>query len=136
MSHEPLIAIVDDDEAFRESMQALLQSTGRRTAGFGSAEQFLASGVAAIADCLILDLRMPGIDGLELQRRLREAGVRIPTIVVTAQTDEAVRGKALAAGALACLPKPLEPDFLLQAIDTAIREAGLSNARPRKEEHR
>jgi FixJ family two-component response regulator len=123
MSHEPLIAIVDDDESFRESVQALLQSAGRRAVAFASAEQFLASGAAAIADCLILDLRMPGINGFELHQRMRTAGLRIPTIVITALADDVSRARALAAGASAFLRKPFQPDVLLQAIDTAMRES-------------
>jgi two-component system, LuxR family, response regulator FixJ len=123
MSHEPLIAIVEDDESFRESVQALLQSAGRRAVTFASAEQFLASGAAATADCLILDLRMPGMDGLGLQRRMRAAGFRIPTIVITAHADDVSRARALAVGAAAFLPKPFQPDVLLQAIETAMRES-------------
>ena len=123
MSHEPLIAIVEDDESFRESVQALLQSAGRRAVTFASAEQFLASGTAATADCLILDLRMPGMDGLELQRRMRAAGFRIPTIVITAHADERSRARALDAGAAAFLPKPFHSDVLLQAIETAMRDS-------------
>lgn len=123
MSHEPLIAIVDDDESFRESVQALLQSAGHRAVTFGSAEQFLASGAAATADCLILDLRMPDIDGFELHRRMHTAGLRIPTIVITALADDVSRARALAAGAAAFLRKPFQPDVLLQAIDTAMRES-------------
>ena len=123
MSHEPLIAIVDDDDSFRLSVQALLESAGRRAVTFASAEQFLASGAAATADCLILDLRMTGINGLELQGRMRAAGFRIPIIVITAHADDVSRARALAAGASAFLPKPFHPDVLLRAIDTAMRES-------------
>ena len=123
MSQEPLIAIVDDDEPFREAVRALLQSAGRRAVTFATAEHFLASGAAATADCLILDLRMPGINGLELQRRLRAAGFRIPTIVITAHADDVSRAQALAAGAAVFLSKPFQPDVFLQAIDTAMRES-------------
>ena len=90
---------------------------------FASAEQFLASGAAATADCLILDLRMPDIDGFELHRRMHTAGLRIPTIVITAHADDVSRARALAAGAAAFLRKPFQPDVLLQAIDTAMRES-------------
>ena len=126
MSHEPLISIVDDDESFREAVQALLQSAGRRAIAFASAEQFLASGAGAAADCLILDLSMPGIGGLELQQRMRAAGLRIPTIVVTAHADEVARARALAAGAVAFLPKPFQPDILLGAIETAMHDSWAS----------
>jgi FixJ family two-component response regulator len=120
-SHEPLISIVDDDESLREAVQALLASTGRRAVAFGSAEQFLASSAVQSSDCLILDLRMPGISGLELQQRMRAAGHRIPTIVLTAHADDVTRARALAAGAVAVLPKPFQPDTLLEAVEASLR---------------
>ena len=123
MSQEPLIAIVEDDDSFRESVQELLQSAGRRAVTFASAEQFLGSGAAATAGCVILDLRLPGMGGLELQRQLRAAGLRIPTIAITAHADDVSRVRALAAGAAAFLPKPFQPEVLLEAIDTAMRES-------------
>jgi FixJ family two-component response regulator len=99
-NHEPLTSIVDDDESVREAvLQALLQSAGHHAVAFESAEQFLASGAAHATDCVILDLRMPGIDGLELQQRLAASGHRIPTIILTAHADDRTRARALAAGA-------------------------------------
>jgi FixJ family two-component response regulator len=121
MTHEPLITIVDDDESVREAVQALLQSTGRRAVAFESAEQFLASKAVRAADCLILDLWMPGIGGLELQRRMLTAGYRIPTIVLTAHADDVSRARALAAGAAAFLPKPFRPESLLEAVEASLR---------------
>jgi len=123
MSREPLIAIVDDDESVRDAVQVLLESTGRRAVAFASAEQFLASGALRGAKCLILDLRMPGINGMELQRRLLAAGYRIPTIILTAHADDAARARALAAGVVAVLPKPFQADILLDAIKAALRRA-------------
>jgi FixJ family two-component response regulator len=121
MTHEPLITIVDDDASVREAVQALLQSTGRRAVTFESAEQFLASEAVRAADCLILDLWMPGIGGLELQQRMLTAGYRIPTIVLTAHTDDVSRARALAAGAAAFLPKPFRPEILLEAVEASLR---------------
>jgi len=123
MSHTPLIAIVDDDESVRNAVQTLLESTGRRTAAFASAEQFLASNAVTAAECLILDLRMPGINGVELQRRMLATGHRIPTIVLTAHGDDAARARALRAGAVAFLIKPFQPDVLLEAVAVSLRRA-------------
>jgi FixJ family two-component response regulator len=128
MSHEPLISIVDDDEAVRDAVQALLESTGRLTVAFSSAEQFLASAALSAAQCLIVDLRMPGIDGVELLRRMRAAGHRIPTIVNTAHADEVERARALAAGAVAFLPKPFRPAVLLEAVEASLRRASNDNS--------
>ncbi|HXJ77796.1 MAG TPA: response regulator [Candidatus Methylomirabilis sp.] len=123
MSREPLISIVDDDESVRDAVQTLLESTGRHTVAFASAEQFLASSVVRATRCLILDLRMPGINGEELQRRLLAAGYRLPTIVLTAHGDDAARARALTAGAVAFLRKPFQPDTLLEAVEASLRLA-------------
>jgi len=130
MSHEPLIAIVDDDESVRDAVQTLLESTGRRTVAFASAEQFLASPALSTAQCLILDLRMPGIDGVELLRRMLAANHRIPTIILTAHADEVERARALAAGAMAFLPKPFRPAFLLEAVEASLRRASNASDNP------
>ena len=121
MTHEPLISIVDDDESLREAVRTLLHSVGRHAVAFASAEQFLASDAVGTADCLIVDVRMPGISGLELQQRLLAAGYRIPTIVLTAHADDVARAGALAAGAAAFLPKPFQPDVLLEAVESSLR---------------
>jgi FixJ family two-component response regulator len=123
MSHKPLIAIVDDDESIRDALQLLLESTGCRCIAFASAEHFLVSSDLSATACLILDVRMPGIDGIELQRRLRAAGYRIPTIVLTAHADDAARARALRAGAVAFLPKPFKANILLEAVTASLRRA-------------
>jgi FixJ family two-component response regulator len=128
MSHEPLISIVDDDESVRDAVQTLLESTGRLTVTFPSAEQFLASAALSAAQCLIVDLRMPGIDGVELLRRMLAAGHRIPTIVLTAHADEVERARALDAGAVAFLPKPFRPAVLLEAVEASLRRASNDNS--------
>jgi FixJ family two-component response regulator len=119
MTHEPILCTVDDDEAVREALEGLLRSTGRRAVGFSSAEEFLASGVARAAGCLILDLRMPGIGGLELRRRLLADGCPIPTIILTAHGNDVVRAQALDTGVAAVLFKPFDPDVLLEAVRAA-----------------
>ena len=120
-THEPLISIVDDDQPLREAVQALLASTGRQAVAFASAELFLASATARTTDCLIVDVRMPGMTGLELQRRMRASAHRIPTIVLSAHADDTTRARALAAGAIAVLSKPFNPETLLEAVEASLR---------------
>jgi len=119
----PLIAIVDDDDALRNSLDNLLRSVGFRTQGFSSAEAFLQAQHAHETACLILDVRMAGMNGLELQRQLHAAHWRIPIIFVTAHADDNARARALAAGAVAFLYKPCREEDLLNAIDAALKHS-------------
>ena len=114
------IAIVDDDQEIREAITTLVETVGLRAEGFSSAEEFLSSPQAQDSACLILDVRMPGMSGLELQRRLVAAHCSIPIIFITAYADEDVRARALAAGAVAFLSKPCSEEELLRAIQTAL----------------
>ena len=123
MPSVPLITIVDDDDALRHSLDDLLQSVGFRVQGFASAEAFLQAQHAPETACLILDVRLPGMHGLELQRQLVAANWRIPIIFVTAYADEDVRVRALAAGAVDVLSKPCREEDLLRAIQTALTQA-------------
>jgi len=120
MPRVPLIAIVDDDDALRNSLDNLLRSVGFRTHGFSSAEAFLQTHQAHETACLILDVRMAGMNGLELQRQLGAAHWRIPIIFVTAYADDDVRVRALAAGAVDFLSKPCREEDLLKAIEAAL----------------
>jgi FixJ family two-component response regulator len=120
MPRVPLIAIVDDDDALRNSLDNLIRSVGFRAEGFASAEAFLQSQRASETACLILDVRMTGMNGLELQRQLGVANWHIPIIFVTAYADDDVRARALAAGAVAFLSKPCREEDLLTAIETAL----------------
>jgi FixJ family two-component response regulator len=115
-----LISIVDDDESIREAIQSLLRSVGFRTKTFASAEQFLQSDQIENTACLILDVRMPGMSGLELQRRLIATQCRIPIVFVTAHGDEEVRSRALQEGAVEFLLKPFSEEALLNAIQVAL----------------
>jgi FixJ family two-component response regulator len=117
----PLISVVDDDHSVRESLARLIRSVGFGVQVFGSAEEFLGGDHGRHPDCLILDIRMPGMNGLELQRALAVSDRELPVIFITAHgSDEEVRGRAMAAGAVDYLLKPLKEDEVLKAIDTAL----------------
>src|SRR6266508_4746763 len=96
MAPAPLISIVDDDDFVRNSLNNLLRSVGMRTHGFSSAEEFLNSDELHDTDCLLLDVRMPGMSGLDLQRQLRAANPRIPIVFITSHADDDARARALA----------------------------------------
>ena len=119
----PLISIVDDDDALRNSLDDLIRSIGFQTQGFPSAEAFLSSNQARDAACLILDVRMPGMSGLDLQHQIVAAKWKIPIIFVTSHADDGARERALDAGAVAFLYKPFHEEELLNAIDGALRQA-------------
>ena len=112
----PLVSIVDDDFSVGRSTQRLLRSSGFRAAAFTSAEDFLQSGRVRETDCLLLDVRMPGMNGLELQRRLGETDRQIPIIFLSARASEEEERRALRAGAADFLRKPVSKEKLMQAI--------------------
>jgi FixJ family two-component response regulator len=121
MSALPLISIVDDDDSLRNSLNNLIRSIGFRVQGFPSAEAFLKPNQLHDTACLILDVRMLGMSGLELQRQLAATDCRIPIIFVTSHADDDARARALAAGAVDFLYKPFREEALLNAIDTALK---------------
>jgi FixJ family two-component response regulator len=116
-----LVAIVDDDELFRRSVERLVRSAGFRVEAFGSAEEFLECGASSGTACLVLDLTLPGMNGLELQQRLIKAGRRMPVVFVSAHGDSVLRAHALRAGAIAFLKKPFDDSTLLDALERAVR---------------
>src|ERR1700757_5080508 len=116
-----LIAIVDDDELMRSALQSMLKSVGLSTLAFASAEEFLKSGQQHQTACLIADIRMPGISGLELQAKLNADNCRIPTIFITAHGDAQMRMQALRAGAVEFLAKPFDDEALLETIQAALQ---------------
>jgi FixJ family two-component response regulator len=116
----PLISVVDDDDSVREALESLLRSAGFKAEVFASAEQFLNSDRAREVDCLIVDVRMPGMNGLELQRRLAAGGSRVPIVFITAHGDELARAHALRAGAVAFLRKPFSEQALLNAVHAVL----------------
>jgi FixJ family two-component response regulator len=116
----PLIAVVDDDASVRESLKGLLESLGFAVETFPSALAFLGADCLARTDCLILDVRMPGMRGPDLQRELARRRCDIPIVFITAHGDEDIRPRVLSEGAIACLLKPFSEDALLTAIRTAL----------------
>jgi FixJ family two-component response regulator len=117
----PLITVVDDDESVRESLQSLLRSVGFAVKVFASAEEFLNSNHSGDSGCLILDVRMPGMSGIELHRRLVASHCEVPVIFITAHgSDQEVRSRALKDGAVGYLVKPFSEDALLNAVRAAL----------------
>ena len=123
MPGAPLISIVDDDDFFRNSLDNLIRSVGFRVQGFSSAEAFLNSDQVRDTACLILDVRMPGMSGLQLQRQIVAANWRIPIIFITSYADGDARAKALEAGAVDYLYKPFREEDLINAIDAALKHS-------------
>ena len=115
-----LIAIVDDDDLMRNALQGLLKSVGLPARAFASAEEFLQSGQHRQTACLIADIRMPGMSGLELQAKLNAECCRIPTIFITAHGDVKMRMQALRAGAVEFLAKPFDDEVLLENVRVAL----------------
>ena len=113
------ISIVDDDPAVRDALRRLLDACGLPAQSFPSGQEFLNSPLASQTTCLILDVRMPGIDGLEVQRRLTAFNHKIPIVFISAHADEEVRARAMEAGAVAFFVKPFSNEALLTAIEEA-----------------
>ena len=115
-----LVAIVDDDDLMRSALQGMLKSVGLSSQAFASAEEFLTSGQQHETGCLIADIRMPGMSGLELQAKLNAECCRIPTIFITAHGDAKMRMQALRAGAVEFLAKPFDDEALLGSVRAAL----------------
>lgn len=122
MKNNRLISIVDDDASFRRATARFVNSLGFSVATFGSAGEFLASDRLSDTACLISDVQMPGMSGIELQSQLRAQGRRLPIIFVTAYPESAARGRALAAGALGFLSKPFSADELISYLEQALSD--------------
>ena len=116
-----MVAVVDDDDSFRAALQRLLRSAGFTVRSFASAEEFLASGQLNEAGCLIADIRMPGMSGLDLQAKLNADCCPIPTIFVTAHGDEKMRLQAMRGGAVKFLAKRFDDAILLESVRTALK---------------
>jgi FixJ family two-component response regulator len=119
------IAIVDDDESVREAMSGLMRSLGYLVSVFSSGESFLRSDRLRGIACLIADVRMPGMTGLELHRGLVASGSSVPTILITAYVDEKIRAQALSDGVACYLPKPIDESKLLTCIRSALGDTSL-----------
>jgi len=116
----PIVAAVDDDFRVRESLASLIESAGYAPVVFSSAEEFLESGTLVAASCVIADVRMAGMDGIELQRRIRLERPTLPVILISGQHDTQVRQKAIAEGAVDFLYKPFDATNLLKIVHSAL----------------
>ena len=123
-SKVPLISVVDDDRSVVEAIVSLLESVGYAAAGFVSAQDFLNSPQLRRTACLILDVRMPGIGGLELQRRLAAENIHTPIIFITAHGDQELSAEVLTTGVTALLRKPFSQESLLGALRSALAQTG------------
>jgi FixJ family two-component response regulator len=119
-----MVAVVDDDEAFRAALQRLLKSAGLSVQSFASAEDFLKSGQQHETGCLVADIRMPGMSGLDLQAKLNAENCPIPTIFITAHGDEKMRLQAMRGGAVKFLGKPFDGAILLESVRVALESGG------------
>ncbi len=114
------VHVVDDDEGLRTALDALFRSVGYQTRTFGSAADFMASGFAETAGCLVLDVRLPGVSGLDFQAQLADAGVTMPVILMTGHGDIPMTVRGMKAGAIDFLPKPFREQDMLDAVATAL----------------
>ena len=121
MFEDELISIIDNDTLARYGVVALVESLGYKAVSFSSAEHFLASGAITETTCLITDVRMPGLSGLELQEALRSQGHRTPVILMTAYPNESRRHRAIAGGAVGFLSKPFDDTSLIECLAAAIK---------------
>jgi FixJ family two-component response regulator len=127
MAKSLLVAVVDDDASVRKAIRRLLIAANLQVEVFASGEDFLRSLSAHSPDCLVLDLHMPGMSGLDVQKQIARFGSHLPVVVITAYDEAESRAQCLAAGAAAYLPKPLDGQLLLDAVAAAVRHPSLSD---------
>ncbi len=121
MSKEPLIAVIDDDEPFRAALDELLCSVGYGVRGFASAEEFVVAGGAGSYGCIIADIHMPGMSGIDLKQLLMSRECRVPVIMITARAEPGLEGRVASSGAVCLLRKPFEADALIGCLDRALK---------------
>ena len=121
MSGEFIISVIDDDESFRIALVGSLRSLGYGARGFASAEEFISGDGEGSSDCLITDLHMPGMSGLDLIRQLAARNSKLPAIMVTGRSEPGLEAKATAAGAVCLMMKPFEIDTLLGCVERALK---------------
>ncbi len=115
-----LISIIDDDASLRVALTGLVRSLGYRASAFASAEDFLAAGAAPESACIVSDIQMPGLSGIELKERLTQSGCAAPMIMITARTEGGLHERAMASGALCVLKKPFAAEDLIACLDRAL----------------
>jgi FixJ family two-component response regulator len=121
----PSVAIVDDEEGIRKALGRLLRAAGLEPHGYANGQEFLTAAVERRPDCVVLDLHMPGMSGLQVLRKLKATGLLLPIVVITAHDEPETREQCLGTGARAYLRKPLEDRLLLNAISAAMRPLGI-----------
>jgi FixJ family two-component response regulator len=126
VSHRRIITIIDDDESVRQALSGLLRSLGFANFSFASAEEFLQSPSLHNSDCIIADVHMPGMSGLELQEVVRRQAISVPIIFITAFPRQHIRERADAAGAVAVLEKPFDAQLIVDSLDSAFGRRDLS----------
>ena len=117
----PLIAVIDDDESMRSAVVALARSSGYDARGFASAEAFLACGAVQSFACIVTDIQMPGMSGIELRQQLAASQCSVPVIMITARHDPGLEERAMASGAVCFLRKPFAADILIRCIERALK---------------
>jgi FixJ family two-component response regulator len=120
VSKELLIAVIDDDESFRTALVESLCSLGYGARGFASAEEFVAANAEGSCDCIITDIHMPGMSGLDLKRLLTARDSKVPVIMITARAEPGLEARAVASGAICLLRKPFESNDLMGCLETAL----------------
>jgi FixJ family two-component response regulator len=125
----PSVAIVDDEEGIRKALGRLLRAAGLEAHGYANGQEFLTAAAERRPDCVVLDLHMPGMSGLQVLRKLKAIGLLLPIVVITAHDEPETREQCLNSGARAYLRKPLEDRLLLNAISAAMRPAGAPTKR-------
>lgn len=133
---KPIVFVVDDDESVCKALRRLMKSAGYNIRTFTSAEDFLNQGCQNVPGCLILDMRMPGMSGLELQERLADAGSKMPIIFMSAHEDISSREKGLRAGAVAFIKKPFDDYILIEKVDLALRRFMSESQKNKNEQQR
>src|SRR5262245_17901522 len=122
VSEQPLISVIDDDPSLRSALVGLVRSLGHEARGFGTAEEFLQADVAKSSSCIISDIQMPGMSGIELTQHLTNRNVFTPVILITARADPGLQEKALASGAICFLKKPFDGEALIRCLENALEK--------------
>ena len=126
--YDPMVLVIDDDPHIREGLRDAFESVNLQSRTFGSAEEFFQSKLPARVSCLVLDVRLPGLNGLDLQRQMMTENWRVPIIFITSHADDYAQARALEAGAVAFLYKPCRAEDLLGAIEAALAQARKGDA--------